>query len=211
MMYLGIFVFAVLTTSSFGLNDKEWGDGPFSCPSCQGNSLKACDDNIENEECEDWDEPVCVLGRITNTKWKTQTYERYCYSREDYNDLKDYCDSNPAACTMAMCDQSGCYAELANSAEQEPTGQFMCPVCSAGGKNADSKCEGNIENEPCLVADPVCSLTVSTASSFMKFRIRDCRSREYYTQTKDDCEQRGNCAMVMCDTSGCKAEFPASA
>ncbi len=86
----------------------------------------------------------------------------------------------------------------------------MCPVCSAGGKNADSECEENIVNEPCLEADPVCSLTVSTESSFMKFRIRQCRSREDYNLTKDDCEQRGNCAMAMCDTSGCKAEFSAS-
>ena len=85
----------------------------------------------------------------------------------------------------------------------------MCPVCYARGENADSDCESTAENEPCLEEDPVCALTVSIGESAdWKFRDRDCYSREIYQETKDDCEHYKDCKIVMCETSGCKAEFP---
>ena len=87
----------------------------------------------------------------------------------------------------------------------------MCPVCFADGENADSDCESIVENKPCLEKHPVCALTVSIGESAdWKFRDRDCYIREYFEQAKDDCEYYQNCKMVMCETSGCKAEFSTS-
>ena len=86
----------------------------------------------------------------------------------------------------------------------------MCPVCSTDGANADSECEANIVNKPCLKTNAVCSLTVSTPSSLYKFRERECLSREDYDDFKDECKRYEDCAMAMCDKSGCKAEIPAS-
>ena len=86
----------------------------------------------------------------------------------------------------------------------------MCPVCEADGDNAAIECEAKIVNKPCLETDPVCALTVSTQSSFMKFTERDCFSREVYEQSKDNCELFKSCSMAMCDTSGCTAAIPAS-
>ena len=86
----------------------------------------------------------------------------------------------------------------------------MCPVCYAEGENADNDCESIVENEACLEKDPVCALTVSTGESADgKFRDRDCLSRKEYQETKDDCEHYKDCKIVMCETSGCKAEFSA--
>ena len=83
----------------------------------------------------------------------------------------------------------------------------MCPVCYAEGENVDSNCESIVENKPCQEENPVCALTVSTESADEKFRARDCFSREDFEEAKDDCEYYQNCKMVMCETSGCKAEF----
>ena len=84
---------------------------------------------------------------------------------------------------------------------------FMCPVCYAEGENADSECEANIVNKPCFKRDPVCALAASSAE---KYRERDCFSRENYEEFKNDCEVFYHCNMTMCNTTGCKAEFPAS-
>ena len=81
----------------------------------------------------------------------------------------------------------------------------MCPVCSAEGANADSKCEDNIKNKPCLKTNAVCSLYVSPSTT-----LRDCLSRGTYDYINDHCLKSGQCAIAMCDKSGCKAELPVS-
>lgn len=86
----------------------------------------------------------------------------------------------------------------------------MCPVCYAVGDNADSECDANIENKPCLDKKPVCAFIVSTQVTDFKYRGRACLSRELYNKFKDVCSRDKECATAMCETSGCKAEFPSS-
>ena len=43
-----------------------------------------------------------------------------------------------------------------------------------------------------------------------RFFERFCSSREEYNNEKSDCEEDGDCAVVMCEELGCKAEFSGS-
>ena len=43
-------------------------------------------------------------------------FKRHCYSREDYEDAKASCEADdPTECVVAMCDTSGCKAQLITS------------------------------------------------------------------------------------------------
>ncbi|KAJ7321801.1 hypothetical protein OS493_033654 [Desmophyllum pertusum] len=67
---------------------------------------------------------------------KLTLLKRHCYSRNSDNRVKDKCDANPSECAVAMCDKSGCKAELitTNSGnleeldKEQPDGPFSCPV-----------------------------------------------------------------------------------
>lgn len=90
---------------------------------------------------------------------------------------------------------------------------FMCPTCYAHGENAVSDCEANIEYKPCLEneKDPVCVLYNESKAPF--YTIRYCRSREAYNVDKVSCQTSDRwmgCDVAMCETNGCKAEFPTS-
>ena len=87
---------------------------------------------------------------------------------------------------------------------------ITCPVCSAQGVQADNECEANIINKTCLETDPVCFLAIGLHNVGPKFRERGCGSRKWFNEFKDHCEKRKDCAITMCETSGCKAEFPTS-
>ena len=84
---------------------------------------------------------------------------------------------------------------------------FTCPNCSAQGENAESVCEANIEYKPCLEPDPVCAVMVGQSSD-RKDVSRFCLDRRNYMRMAQICEGLEDCAMAMCDTSGCKAETP---
>ncbi|KAJ7389539.1 hypothetical protein OS493_030924 [Desmophyllum pertusum] len=112
----------IMTTDSSNLEelDKEQPDGPFSCPVCKvavnpgKDADTACDENIRNEICsaeEDVKDPVCMLYKIFSGS-QVEFIERHCYSREGYNRVKGYCDKPGKNCALAMCDNSGCKAEL---------------------------------------------------------------------------------------------------
>ncbi|XP_078382918.1 uncharacterized protein LOC144665550 [Oculina patagonica] len=95
---------------------------------------------------------------------------------------------------------------------QSEKAPFMCPVCQAEGDNAYSECEANIEYKPCLEQDPVCVLRNYTSPNPdmpLKIVERFCTNRRVYNYMKIDCqtEFRGSFNVVMCDTSGCRAEF----
>ena len=91
----------------------EQGEEAFTCPTCRGQSLKACDDNTINEKCQGAENPVCVLSRSVSRTRGVTTYRRGCTSRKRYNSDKDFCDKHPERCSVAMCDKSGCKAEFA--------------------------------------------------------------------------------------------------
>ncbi|KAJ7389541.1 hypothetical protein OS493_030926 [Desmophyllum pertusum] len=228
MKYLVICVFAACTT--FGLVqsneelDTEQPDGPFSCPTCTARGiggedadLTACDDNIRNVTCPR-ENSVCMLGKLFHES-QVEVIKRHCYSRNGYNRVKDDCDANPSECAVAMCDKSGCKAELitTNSSnleeldKEQPDGPFSCPVCQVKanpGKDADTACDENIRNEICPGEDPVCMLFKRFSGSQVEFIDRHCFSREDYDRVKGYCDKPGkNCALAMCDNSGCKAEL----
>ena len=87
----------------------------FMCPACSGDGENAdsdCDTNIKNKPCQEQD-PVCVL--IVSTASSPQKHRgRGCASRADYTALKDECERQ-GICSVAMCETSGCKAELPSS------------------------------------------------------------------------------------------------
>ncbi|XP_078382920.1 uncharacterized protein LOC144665551 isoform X2 [Oculina patagonica] len=203
MMYLGIFVFAACTT--FGLVQSE--KAPFMCPTCRAhgeNAVSDCEANIEYKPClENVKDPVCVLYSESKASFFTI---RSCRSREAYNVDLVSCQTSERwkGCAVAMCETSGCKAEFPASAP------LICPICYATGGNADSECEANIENYDCFEKEPVCALYVDKQDTpTMKARV--CINKTYFNDRKTFCETTGYCSIIMCDTSGCKAEFPTSA
>ena len=92
----------------------------FECQTCaaSGNRLgyviEECYETGTTEECEaDIEDPVCSLhldysGRKNNVKG-------FCSSRDDLNTIKRRCDRSSSFddfCAVAMCDESGCKAQL---------------------------------------------------------------------------------------------------
>ncbi|KAL9956054.1 hypothetical protein ACROYT_G037474 [Oculina patagonica] len=172
---------------------------PFMCPECLAkgeNAERECEANIENKLCR-LNDPVCVSG-VQHTGSETGII-RTCSTRTAYNRIKNDCEKS-RECSMAMCNTSGCKADLPTSAP------FMCPECIAEGQNADSECDNNIKNKLCFKEDPVCALSVSLHPVY-KETSRTCVSRGEFYQSKQTCEEWGICAVVMCDTSGCMGEF----
>ena len=86
----------------------------------------------------------------------------------------------------------------------------MCPECSARGENADEDCEANIKNVPCQETDNACILHVSTQFSPVKFKSRKCFNQKGFALEQSICDYYTTCAVAMCNTTGCKAEFPNS-
>lgn len=95
----------------------------FECPTCAasgnrlGSVIEECHKNATTEKCKaDIEDPVCVLyldysGRKNNVK-------RFCASRDDLNTIKSRCDSSSSFddfCAVAMCDESGCNAQLSTT------------------------------------------------------------------------------------------------
>ncbi|KAJ7389542.1 hypothetical protein OS493_030927 [Desmophyllum pertusum] len=225
MKYLVICVFAACTT--FGLVqsneelDKEQPDGPFSCPVCEEkvnpgkDADTACDENIRNQTCPGED-PVCMLYKRFSGS-QVEFIDRHCYSREGYDRVKGYCDKPGKNCAIAMCDSSGCKAELitTNSGNlkeplkpvKQPDGPFRCPVCTIEGRDAQlQSCDNNIKDEICMEEDPVCMLGQFFDGSPFRFK-RHCYNRENFNYVKASCEADDptECVVAMCDTSGCKA------
>lgn len=88
---------------------------------------------------------------------------------------------------------------------------FICPICAGWMENADSDCEAKIMSKVCYDTDPVCAMSVTPAKGYMvRATKRVCITRPYYNELKANCETSGDCSMSMCDTSGCKAEYPTS-
>ena len=79
----------------------------------------------------------------------------------------------------------------------------MCPSCQVLG--GVSNCDAVIQNKSCYRQDPVCIVT-SFGNGPQIFAARLCVERELYLKLKKSCES-GNCAIAMCDTSGCMAKF----
>lgn len=92
----------------------------FECQTCAasgnrlGKVIEECHKNATTEECKvDIEDPVCVLyldysGAKNNVK-------RFCASRGDLNTIKRRCDRSSSFddfCAVAMCDESGCNAQL---------------------------------------------------------------------------------------------------
>ena len=90
---------------------------------------------------------------------------------------------------------------------------FSCPVCEGAGENAESDCENSIRMKVCNthsgqpIKDPVCAFAKMNDGSYFE---RSCSSREDFKDVKSDCEEYGDCTVVMCEESKCKAEFPGS-
>jgi len=81
----------------------------FSCPVCYGegeNALQDCDDKTNYVVCKG-DDPVCY----TQSNKEGDFVGRGCYSREYYYKKKDRCERK-GTCVIAMCETSGCTAEL---------------------------------------------------------------------------------------------------
>ena len=87
---------------------------------------------------------------------------------------------------------------------------FSCQVCEG---QQDSDCENSIRMKECktysgeFIEDPVCAAFKMNDGRFFE---RFCSSREEYNNDKSDCEEDGDCTVVMCEESGCKAEFSGS-
>ena len=81
----------------------------------------------------------------------------------------------------------------------------MCPECAVKGEVSD--CDAQIQNKPCDKEDPVCIMGSGYRGGPQKLTQRVCVSREFYLRFKESCESQENCAVAMCDTSGCMAEF----
>ncbi|XP_078382916.1 uncharacterized protein LOC144665548 [Oculina patagonica] len=204
MMYLEILMFAAACTAFDPVQSEE---APFMCPVChaQGdNAYSECEANIEYKPCLEQD-PVCVLVKHSNPYYQMKSIDRVCLNRQRYNSDKFTAQTKfRGMADLVMCDTSGCKAEFLTSAP------FMCPVCHAQGDNAYSECEANIEYKPCLEQDPVCVLVnYSNPYYQMKSIDRVCLNRQRYNSEKftAQTEFRGMADLVMCDTSGCKAEF----
>ncbi|XP_078384379.1 uncharacterized protein LOC144666847 isoform X1 [Oculina patagonica] len=194
MVYFWIFVFAAWVT--FGLVHSE--EAPFTCPECQAvgpNADSECEANIENKPCTKEDSVCQLIVSSRYSEYKMRL--RRCRSRYGFDFDKRICEFS-SSCAVAMCSTSGCKAEI------EP---FMCPECRAKGENAESECETNIENKPCLLHDPVCVLSVIYKGP-ARGRFRTCLTRNLYKNAEYECQKSGNCSMSMCDTSGCKAAEP---
>ena len=88
---------------------------------------------------------------------------------------------------------------------------FSCPVCVGDGENAESDCESSMRTEECNnyleqpIKDPVCvAFKMNDGSYFERF----CYNNDNHL--KSECEEAGDCTVVMCKESDCKAEFPGS-
>ncbi|XP_078382857.1 uncharacterized protein LOC144665501 [Oculina patagonica] len=100
----------VLTACLLALCDAK-PPRPFLCPECDDCSVQS----IKNKPCTEED-PVCLL--LVSTKSSplpSKVNVRTCYSRKIYEDQKRYCKTT-GFCDVAICDTSGCKAEIPTSA-----------------------------------------------------------------------------------------------
>ena len=82
------------------------------CPVCSADGANAgseCEANIVNKPCLKTN-PVCSLT-VSGPSSLYKFRDRECLSREDYDDFKAEC-KRYEDCVMAMCDKSGCKAEI---------------------------------------------------------------------------------------------------
>ena len=86
------------------------------CPYCKvtrPNAVDAkndCDANTVLKPCLIMD-PVCVLG-FTRPPANPSDHYRDCGTRKIYNGVKDFCATKAGNCLAAMCDTTGCKAEI---------------------------------------------------------------------------------------------------
>lgn len=95
----------------------------FECQTCaaSGNRLskviEECHKNATTEECKaDIEDPVCVL--YLDYSGRKNNVERFCASRGDLNTIKRRCNRSSSFddfCAVAMCDESGCNAQLSTT------------------------------------------------------------------------------------------------
>ena len=80
-------------------------------------ALKACDDSIEVVVCDE-KKPVCMVNH--DNYGDLHTISRYCASKDYFEEQNQKCDRTTILdgyeCTVAMCEESGCTAELPKSA-----------------------------------------------------------------------------------------------
>lgn len=92
----------------------------FECQTCAasgnrlGKVIEECHKNATTEECKvDIEDPVCVL--YLDYSGRKNNVTRFCASRGDLNTIKRRCDRSSSFddfCAVAMCDESGCNAQL---------------------------------------------------------------------------------------------------
>lgn len=88
---------------------------PFMCPVCSAHGENAhdeCEANIEDKPGTQTD-PVCVL-QVSTESSIFKYRRRFCDSGKWYHLTRDYCEKNND-CATAVCDTSGCIAELPTS------------------------------------------------------------------------------------------------
>lgn len=91
---------------------------PFSCPVCVSggkNAESQCESNVRMEQCntyqgQTYKDPVCAAFKMNDGSY----FQRFCSSREQYNNEKSGCEED-GYCTIAMCEESACKAELPGS------------------------------------------------------------------------------------------------
>lgn len=95
----------------------------FECQTCAasgnrlGKVIEECHKNATTEECKaDIEDPVCVL--YLDYSGRKNNVTRFCASRGDLNTIKRRCDRSSSFddfCAVAMCDESGCNAQLSTT------------------------------------------------------------------------------------------------
>ena len=98
-----------------------------------GDANTNCDKEITMEDC--WEEdldPVCMVVGGSSTTWDGDRYayiDRFCVSREMFNERKASCESTAAFhCTVAMCEETGCKAKLPGNIWKTDPKQFYITI-----------------------------------------------------------------------------------
>jgi len=191
-------VFACFSLGLLHVNEA----GSFECQTCWGGygntkemALKACNHSIEMVVCDE-EKPVCMVHHADHDSF--HLISRGCASKDSVEENNRLCKDTTILdgyeCTVAMCEESGCTAEL-------PKSVTRCPTCQSTTSLQDCDQKSKLQTcSPRWLGDTDkmrCSVYEDESGGF----FRGCMGPIGYKRLKGSLKQFGVCKGDECVAS----------